>query len=430
MRTSRARLALALAALGVLLAVPALWLIASFSARPLHPSPDAVPSVLDWSPRPAWANAAAQGRQGVRVGVAEQNLPGASVAVGINGRLVWAEGFGFADLRRNVAVTPKHRFPIGTASIALTSAAAGLLLQDGRLNLADEIQVYTSAFPRKQWPVTVGALMGHTAGVIPDGGDEGPLFARHCVRPVDALPSFANAALLFEPGTQYRFSSYGWILVSAAVEAAAQEPFLAFLERQLFRPLEMRSTRDLPATEADDDFPLVNLFRELIYDPEAARSKGPPQFMQPDRVTSYFPRFAADPRYGLHLMRPVDFSCYAGASAFVSTPSDLVRFGMAMQSGKLLPPATVALLQTTQRLRSGQETGYGLGWSVRTVTLAGRPTPAIGHDGHTLGGMVASLLTIPAYGITVAVTSNIAHANTYAVALKAVEPFLKTQPTI
>ena len=68
----------------------------------------------------------------------------------------------------------------------------------------------------------------------------------------------------------------------------------------------------------------------------------------------------AGPKYGLHLMRPLDYSCYPGASAFVSTPSDLVRFGMAINSGKLLQPATVELLQTSQRLASGEESGYGL----------------------------------------------------------------------
>lgn len=59
----------------------------------------------------------------------------------------------------------------------------------------------------------------------------------------------------------------------------------------------------------------------------------------------------------VHLMRSLDYSCYAGASALLSTPSDLVRFGMAINNGKLLRPATVQSLQTPQRLTSGEETG-------------------------------------------------------------------------
>ena len=253
-------------------------------------------------------------------------------------------------------VTPETRFRIGTASTALTSAAVGLLLEKGRLKLDDEIQTYVPAFPKKQWPVTLRQLMGHLAGVRNDGGDEGPLFSERCERPVEALQHFAESSLLFEPGTQYRYSSYGWILVSAAVEAAADEPFLTFMRKQIFEPLGMDDTRADSATE-----PI------------------------PDRATSYFPRFAADPRYGLHLMRELDYSCYAGSSVFLSTPSDLVRFGMAINSGKLLQPATVQLLQTSQRLASGEETGYGLGWDLETVALAGKQTRMVGHDGDVAG---------------------------------------------
>ena len=85
-------------------------------------------------------------------------------------------------------------------------------------------------------------------------------------------------------------------------------------------------------------------------------------------------------------MREIDYSCYAGASVFLSTPSDLVRFGMAINSGKLLQPATVQLLQTSQRLASGEETGYGLGWDLETVTLAGQQTRTVGHDGTCWAG--------------------------------------------
>ena len=179
-------------------------------------------------------------RQIVRASLAEQNLPGLSVAIAAGGDIVWAEGFGWADLENHVPVTPDTRFRIGTASTALTSAAVGLLLEKGRLKLDEEIQTYVPAFPEKQWPVTLRQLMGHVAGVRNDGGDEGPLFTVQCERPVEALQYFEDSPLLFEPGTQYRYSSYGWILVSAAVETAAGEPFLSFMRKQIFEPLGMR----------------------------------------------------------------------------------------------------------------------------------------------------------------------------------------------
>ena len=165
--------------------------------------------------------------------------------------------------------------------------------------------------------------------------------------------------------------------------------------------------------------------RTKIFEPAGMRDTVADSATEPltNRVTSYFPRFAADPRYGLHLMRPIDYSCYSGSSVFLSTPSDLVRFGIAMNGGKLLQPATVRLLQTSQRLTSGEETGYGLGWDLETVPLAGEQTHWAGHDGTSLGGMVASLMTFPEHGIVVSVSSNISYADTETIALKIAQAF-------
>ena len=115
-------------------------------------------------------------------------------------------------------------------------------------------------FPKKPWPVTLRQLMAQVAGVTTDHGGEAPLsnppsgegsLAGRCERTVDGLQldDFAQRELLFEPGTQYRPSSYGWILVSAAVEAAAHEPFFAFMRTQVFEPLGMRDTTIDVATE-------------------------------------------------------------------------------------------------------------------------------------------------------------------------------------
>jgi serine beta-lactamase-like protein LACTB, mitochondrial len=380
----------------ILAAILGLYGYVIATMTPLHPNAQDVPSVTRAAPVPKWADAAEQGRRIVRASLIEQNLPGLSVAVGAGGDIVWAEGVGWADLENHVAVAPDTRFRIGTASTALTSAAVGLLLEKNRVSLDEKIQTYVPEFPEKQWPVTLRQLMGHMAGIRSDGGDEGPLFSVRCERPVDALPYFKDRSLLFEPGTKYRYSRYGWILMSAAVEAAAKEPFLSFMRSQIFEPLGMDRTGADSAAE-----PI------------------------PDRATFYFPRFAADPRYGPDPMRPLDYSCYAGSSAFLSTPSDLVRFAMAINGGKLLQPATVKLLQTSQRLPSGQETGYGLGWDLETVTLAGKQTRAVGHDGDSLGGMVASLTTFPEHQIVVAVTSNISYADTFGLAVKIAQAFTK-----
>lgn len=389
-------IAVIVVAVGLFLAaLGGLWVFMS-ATPPLHPDAAAVTSVNSTDPQEHWAAATAQGRELVRASVAEQNLPGVSVAVAVAGEIVWAEGFGWADLDSKAAVTPKTRFRVGTASAALTSAAAGLLVEQDRLKLDANIRTYVPEFPEKEWPVTVRQVMGHVAGVRSDSGDEGPLFGVRCERPVEALAHFADSALRFEPGSQYRFSNFGWILISAAIEAAANEPFLDVMRTRVFDPLGMADTRADAGT-----VPL------------------------PDVTSFYFPRFAGDPRYGPDPMRELDYSCYAGASVFLSTPSDMVRFATGIHGGKLLQPATVQQLHTPGRLTNGQETGYGLGWKLDTEILSEAPTPVVGHDGDSLGGMVSSFLTFPAHDIAVAVMANISYADTHGVAVKLADVFAR-----
>lgn len=382
----------------VITAVGGLHVYMTATATPLHSDAGKVPSAVRSAPPAGQAEAVERARQAVRAAVTEQNLPGLSVAVGAGGDIVWAEGFGWADIEDRVPVTPETRFRIGTASTVLTSAAVGLLVEQGKLKLDEPIQTYVPAFPKKQWPVTLRQLMGHTAGLPNDGGDEGPLYAQHCERPVDALSAFGGDQLRFEPETRYRYSNYGWILVSAAIEQAAGEPFLSVMRTRVFEPLGMNDTKADSATDG-----IAN------------------------RTTPYFPRYSADPRYGLDLTRDLDLSCYAGSSVFLSTPSDLVRFGLAIDGGKLLQPATVQLLQTSQRVPAG-ETGYGLGWDLETVALSGTQTPTAGHDGTILGGPVASLLTIRDRGLVVAVISNTSYADTFEIARRIAEAFAGPAP--
>ena len=382
----------------VIAAIAGMWIYVSATARPLHPDAQDVPSVAAANAAHQWTAAIEQARQIVRSALAEQNLPGVSVAVGVGDDIVWAEGFGWANIENKVPVSPETRFRIGTASTVLTSAAAGLLLERDRLKLDENIQTYVPEFPNAQWPVTLRQVMAHVAGIRSDGGDEGPLFGEQCDRPVDALQHF-NSAPRTEPGTEYRYSNFGWIVVSAAIETAAKEPFLTFMQTEIFAPLGMHDT--VPDTGSES-------------------TEG--------QTIAYFPRFAADPRYGPDVMRPINLSCYSGASVFVSTPSDLVRFALAINNGKLLQPATTVLLQTPQRLSSGQETGYGLGWDFETATISGQQTRVVGHDGELLGGTTASLMTFPERrpGIVVAVLANTSYADTFAVGTKIAQAF--TEP--
>jgi CubicO group peptidase (beta-lactamase class C family) len=252
--------------------------------------------------------------------------------------------------------------------------------------------------------VTIRQVMGDVGGLRTEDVDDGVLTSSHCPQTADAVKLFAKDPLVFPPGTQYRESTFGWVLLSAVVEAAAEKPVTAFLEDQVFGPLGMPGTGKDAGTE-----------------PVA------------DEATAYYPRFAPNPmfglpKYGLHPLPRFDYSCYAGASGFLSTPSDLVRFGMAILGGKLLRRETVQTLQTPQRLASGMETGFGLGWEVKTVTLAGQQIPAAGRDGRLWVGTVASLLTFPERGMAVAVASNISFADTPSLAERIAQAFAEQGP--
>jgi CubicO group peptidase (beta-lactamase class C family) len=231
--------------------------------------------------------------------------------------------------------------------------------------------------------------MGHTAGVRHYRDTEwGDKPSEHCERASEGLRLFEKAPLLFEPETQYRYSTYGWVLVSAAVEAAAREPFSTFMRTQVFSPLGMADTTSESVTE-----PI------------------------PSQVTSYY-RYLERER-----TTNVDYSCFAGAGAFISTPSDLVRFGMALTHGKFLQPATVSMLQTRQQLTSGEETDYGLGWMLDTVELAGERTRLVSHASRTIEGASTSFLTFPDRGLVVAVMANISFADTKSIALGVAQAF-------
>lgn len=368
--------------------------LAAIKAPPLHPNPNDIPAVTLSVPSPGWAPAADRGRQAVRALMTAQNLPGVSVAVGMGGEIVWAEGFGWANIESQVPVAPGMRFRIGHVSKALTSAAVGLLLDRGRLHLGDEIQRYVPTFPRKQWPVTLRQLMAHTAGFKHYTGEYADVPSGHCDRASEGLESFADGPLLFEPDTKSRYSTYGWVLVSAAVEAAAGEPFFTFMRTQIFTPLGMTATGPESAAE-----PMA------------------------DQATFYFSKFTGDNKFGHNVAQPVDYSCFAGAGAFLSTPSDLVRFGMAITAGKLVQTSTIRTLQSPQELPSGKETGFGLGWTVETTSLAGEATRLVGDASKSLIGGSTSFLVFPDRGIVVAVMTNTSYADPRSMALSIAQAF-------
>jgi len=169
--------------------------------------------------------------------------PGLSVAVAVDGEVVWAEGFGFADLEQCVPVTAKTKFRIGSVSKPLTAAAAALLYQEGKLSLDAPIQRYVPAFPDKGHVITTRQLLGHLAGIRHYNAAEGNKENQDIYRSVaESLKRFQDDPLVADPGSKWSYSSYGYVLASAAIERASGQDFLPFMHDKLFLRLGMQET--------------------------------------------------------------------------------------------------------------------------------------------------------------------------------------------
>ena len=295
--------------------------------------------------------------------------PGVSIAVSRDGRLLWSEGIGCADLELDVPVSTATRFRIGSVSKPLAAAALGSLVEEGRLDLDAPIQRYVPDFPVKAWPITPRQLAGHLAGVRHYEAGEFEI-RDHYDTVRKGLVIFEKDALLFQPGTDFSYSTYGFNLLSAVIEGAAGEPFLAVMEERVFAPAGMHET------SADDPAAIV-----------------------PNRARCYTRTAETGKILNAGF---VDNSYKWAGGGFVSTPEDLVAFANALLDGRLLKPETVRLLWTSQKTSDGKETEYGMGWGVDKDS---KGRARVRHSGGAQGG-TANLIIYPAEHLVVAMVVN------------------------
>jgi CubicO group peptidase (beta-lactamase class C family) len=274
--------------------------------------------------------------------------PGVSVAIGMDGEVVWAEGFGWADIEQRVPVRTTSKFRIGSVSKPMTAALLGLVYEAGQVDLDAPVQTYVPAFPEKEYPISTRQLAGHLSGIRHYRGDEF-LSAVHYDNVADGLVVFADDPLEFEPGTRYSYSSYAWNLLSAVIEGATGEDFLEQMQSRVFEEMDLRNT------VADQNHLIIM-----------------------DRVRPY------ELEDGLFYNSPyVDNSYKWAGGGFLSTAEDLVKFGLAHMEPGFLQAATLDEWFTSQTTNDGEETGYGIGWSVEAD---GADRRVIGHGGGSVGG--------------------------------------------
>jgi len=299
-------------------------------------------------------------------------IPGVQVAVAVNGKLVWSEGFGYADTERKKPVTRETQFRIGSVSKPLTATAVALLYEQGKLDLDAPVQRYVPSFPDKGYPITTRQLAGHLAG-IRHYKDQEFYSNRRFATVLDGLKIFQDDSLLFPPGTRFSYTSYGWNLISAVVEGASGDDFLHYMATHVFRPLRLRHTA-------------------------------------PDRADSVIAGrsqpYQRDSGGGYRITPAVDNSYKWAGGGFVSTAEDLVAFGSALLEPGFLKPETLDLLFTSQRTSAGEQTGYGIVFFVTTDSLGHRWAF---HGGGAVGGTAAFGLDRDSR-VVVAILTNLSEA--------------------
>ncbi len=290
--------------------------------------------------------------------VERTKVPGLSISISQKGELVYSKGFGYADREKKIPVDPsKSLFRIGSVSKTLTAAGLAKLYEDGKVDLDAPIKKYVPAWPDKGETITLRLLAGHLAGIRHYRGAEFMSRVKY-EDVVDGLVIFINDPLINKPGTEYSYSSYGWNLISAAMENAAA-PQASFLTSKNF----------------------LSIMQQEVFDAIGMKNTVPDHA---DRAVANRTQFYQK-RNGEAVIAPyVDNSYKWAGGGFIGTTEDLCKFGQAHMKAGYLKQSTLDEWMTSQTTTDGKETNYGIGW--RTLKQPSGNT-FYGHSGGSVGGV-------------------------------------------
>ena len=279
-------------------------------------------------------SALADFEQRVRATMTAQAIPGMTAGFA-RGATQWVRGYGFADLENKVPATPTSAYRYASVQKPMTAVAVLQLAERGKIDLDADIRDYVPYFPPKGHRITPRQLLGHIGG-IPDYASEADEHLTQHKNTREAIAVFADRALIAEPGTRFKYTSYGYNLLGAAIETASGKTYGDYMRDNVWGPAGMANTR--------------------MEDPAA---------IIPNRVRGY--RFVDGQVRNSEF---VDVSSRFAAGASRGTVPDLLRFGAALCEGRLIGPASMALMRTPMRTRDGKiagfprTDGYAMGWSV------------------------------------------------------------------
>lgn len=289
------------------------------------------------------------------------DCPGCTVAASLNGVLVVNRAYGSADLKRNLPITPDTIFDAGSLMKQFAAAAALLLVDEGKLSLADDIRKYIPELPDYGHTIKIDHLLTHTSGIRDWNG----------IMPLAAGEDDAWTIILrqrglnFAPGEEWGYSNSGFVLAREIVARASGMSFADFTRTRLFEPLGMKST----AFCSDINGVLGN--RALAYDKDGDNWK-PAMMLGRER----------------------------GGGGIFSTAADLVIWNDALTNNRL--GAFVSeTLQVPATLNNGRKLDYAHGLILGTY----RGAEEVWHTGSA-EGYKSFLGCYPEHGLSIAIMCN------------------------
>jgi len=255
-------------------------------------------------------------------------VAGISVAVARDGQVVFARGYGMANLEHSVAVTPETVFHVVSISKNILAAVVLQLVDEGKLRLDDDVTKYVPEAPMLGHHVTVRQLLNHTSGIysftsLPDATSNERFELTH----EQVLGLIKDKPFDFEPGTRWRYDNSAFYLAGMVVERVTKQEYGAYVREHVFKPLGMSS-----ASLCDARMVVPHLASGYELDRGAL-------------VNAAF----------------VSWKVPSAAAAICATASDLLKWQAALDTGRVLTPSSLALMRTPTTLADGTKIDYGLG---------------------------------------------------------------------
>ncbi len=255
------------------------------------------------------------------------HIPGVSIAVVKDGKIIREQGYGLADLENNVKVTPATVFQSGSIGKTFTAALVMLLAQDSKLSLDDPISKHLANTPKSWEGITIRHLLSHTSGL---GDPYAKLDLTKDYTEEELIALEAEIPVLFAPGEKWSYSNMGYHLLGFICNKAGGKFYGDQLRERIFAPLDM-GTRII--SEAD---------------------------IVPHRARGY-------ERKGGKLVNQSwvapRLNTTADGSLYL-TARDLAKWDLALYGDKVLPASVRNASWTPARLNDGSATEYGYGWQL------------------------------------------------------------------